>query len=126
MATEKYLNKTGLKEFTSKTWTPDMETNLRKACEQATGLCLIDNSGIYISLDEEDFAFVQGEGHENILDCTNMTSRDIYATVESWYQSCDETRHIKAACTVDFKDSAVEGEITLVPQFCEGAFSEAN
>ena len=123
MATEKYLNKTGLKEVTSKTWTPDTETNLRKACEQATGLCLIDNSGIYISLDEEDFAFVQGEGHENILNCTNVTSHDIYAIVESWYRTCDETRYIKAACTVDFEDNPLEGEITLVPQFCEGAFS---
>ena len=123
MTTEKYLNKTGLKEITTKTWTPDMETNLRNACEHATGLCLIDNSGIYISLDEEDFAFVQGEGHENILNCTNMTSHDIYATVESWYGSCDETRYIKAACTVDFEDNPLEGEITLVPQFCEGAFS---
>lgn len=126
MATEKYLNKTGLKEITSKTWTPDMETNLHNACEQATGLCLLDNDGIYISLDEDDFAFVRGEGHENILDCTSMAPRDVYATVESWYESCDETRYIKAACTVDFEDSAVEGEITLVPQFCEGAFSAAN
>lgn len=123
MATQKYLDKTGLKELTTTIWTPGMEANLRKACDQAVGLCLIEQHGIFLSLDEEDFNFVKDEGHDNIIDCSGKTADEIYNTVETWYKKNNHMYPVVAACTTDTVDNPFDGHITLIPQFCQNAFS---
>lgn len=122
MATRKYLDKTGLKEITTTQWTPDMKANLRKACEQAVGFCLIEQHGIFLSLDDNDFNFVKDEGHDNIIDCSGKTTDEIYNTVETWHKN-NHTYPVVAACTTDTTDSPFDGHITLIPQSCRNTFT---
>ena len=127
MPTKKFCFTHNLMDFHSPQWNENMKRNLINACKDAVAVSSTDGNKIYIALDEGESEFAQSLSSSAdgfFIDCTDLTSEEIYTTVRTHYLRADETeRRIWAVCTRNHEEHPNDGYITLVPADCNDAFS---
>lgn len=123
MASEKYLNKYGLKDFYNHDeWSNEMEQNLYVACDTAIAIAFDGCHKIYIALDAQERQKLKDLGYEIMIDRDDLDMDQIYDILQDWYDNSCPLRLIDAVCTVDEGENPNDGYVCCIPQFCEGAF----